>query len=394
MRKYAKLLSIALIAASVSGCAGANTQSTAQSSVQESSAVSESSIETASSTETANESSAEAESTAETTSESSAESTESTGDTMNSLNLEEINIQDIEGLRIGNAQDEEAMTGTTVVLFDNGAKVGIDVSGGGPAARETHLTDPTTADNPINAIMLSGGSAYGLAAADGIMQYLEEHDIGYDTGYAKVPLVCGSCLYDLGIGSATVRPDADMGYAACVDAEKNEPKSGKVGAGTGATVGKIKGMEYSSNSGLGIYAVKLGDLEMAAVVAVNALGDIYDPETGEEIAGLKDENGNLCDTRTELYKINEQTDMFTQNTNTTIGVIITNGNFSKSEMSKIASMARSAYSRCICPVGTLADGDTIYAASIGDVSGDVNVAGTLAADVMAKAIVNAIESVN
>ena len=316
---------------------------------------------------------------------------ESENDMSSSTYAEKIKIQDIDGLRIGNAQDEEAKTGVTVLMFDNGATVGIDVSGGGPAARETHLADPTTADNPINAIMLSGGSAYGLAAADGIMKYLEEHDIGYDTGYAKVPLVCGSCIYDLGIGSASVRPDSDMGYKACEDAEKNNPLSGDYGAGCGATVGKIKGMEYASNSGLGIYAVKLGDLEMAAVVAVNALGDVYDPETGEELAGLKSEDGTqLIDTRTELYKISEKTDMFTGNT--TIGVIVTNGNFTKAEMSKIASMARNAYARCINPVGTMADGDTIYAASIGEVEADINVAGTLAADVMEKAIINAVQS--
>ncbi len=307
---------------------------------------------------------------------------------------ETINIQDIDGLRIGNAQNEKAKTGVTVLLFDHGAKVGIDVSGGGPASRETYLADPMTADVPIHAIMLSGGSAYGLSAADGIMKYLEENDYGYDTGYAKVPLVCGSCIYDLGIGSAKIRPDSDMGYAACQDAEKNKPQSGNYGAGCGATVGKIKGMEYSSNSGLGIYAVQLGKLKMAAVVVVNALGDIYDPETGKEIAGLKNEDGSkLIDTRTELYKISEKTDMFTgTTTNTTIGAIITNGKFSKAEMNKIASMTRNAYARCINPVGTLADGDTIYAVSIGNIDSDINVAGSLAADVMAKAIVNAIES--
>ena len=305
--------------------------------------------------------------------------------------LTEIDIKNVAGLRIGNAQNDDAKTGVTVLMFDSGAKVGIDVSGGGPAARETHLADPTTADNPVNAIMLAGGSAYGLAAADGIMRYCEEHDIGYDTGYAKVPLVCGSCIYDLGIGSATVRPDSNMGYEACQNAENNNPQSGDYGAGCGATVGKMNGMEYCSNSGLGMYAVQLGDLQMVAVVAVNALGDIYDPETGKQLAGLKSEDGKqLLDSRTELYKISQKTDMFTGNT--TIGVIITNGGFTKAEMSKIASMARNAYARCINPVGTLADGDTIYAASVGEVDADVNVAGTLAADVMAKAIVNAIKS--
>ncbi len=301
----------------------------------------------------------------------------------------EIQINDFKGFRVGNAQNEQAKTGTTVILFDQGAKVGIDISGGGPAARETHLTDPTTADNPINAIMLSGGSAFGLEAAEGIMQYLEEHDIGYDTGYAKVPLVCGSCIYDLGLGDARVRPDKKMGYAACVDAEKNEPLQGNIGAGIGATVGKIKGMEHASKSGLGMYAVELGQLKVAAIVVVNALGDVFDSETHTQIAGLLDDDGSLMNSKQELYQLSKRTDMFTGNT--TIGAVITNGAFSKSEMSKIASMTRNAYARCIDPVGTMADGDTIYAASIGEVEADINVVGTLAAEVMAKAIVNAIK---
>ncbi len=311
---------------------------------------------------------------------------------MNSLVLaDEINIRDMDGFHIGNAQNAEAKTGVTVIIFDKKARVGIDVSGGGPAAIETHLADPTTADTPVNAIMLGGGSAYGLAAASGISHYLEERGIGYDTRFALVPLVCGSCIYDLCNGSATVRPDSAMGYAACLDAEKNDPKSGDFGAGCGATVGKICGMSRASNSGLGMYAVKLGELEMAAVVAVNALGDVYDPATGAELAGLRSQDGTeLVDSRTELYKICKKTDMFTGNT--TIGAVITNGAFTKAEMCKIASMTRNAYARCINPVGTMADGDTIYAATVGNVNADINVAGTLAAEVMEKAILNAIKS--
>lgn len=306
--------------------------------------------------------------------------------------VQEIKITELEGMRIGNAQDYDARTGVTAILFDKAAKVGVDVSGGGPASRETRLAEPLTADNPINAIVLSGGSAYGLAAADGVMRYLEERGIGYDTGFAKVPLVCQSCIYDLGVGRADARPDADMGYAACRDAEKNRPKCGRLGAGCGATVGKLYGMERASESGLGIYAVKVGNLEMAAVVVVNALGDIFDPDTGEKLAGLRTEDGGgFADTRLELYKISKQTDLFAGNT--TIGAVITNGRFSKAEMSKIASMARSGYARCINPVGTMADGDTIYAASIGDAEADINVAGTLAAEVMAEAIKKAVKSV-
>lgn len=303
--------------------------------------------------------------------------------------LKEISITDIQGLRIGNAQNDEARTGVTVLLFDQGAKVGMDISGGGPAARETHLTDPTTADNPINAIVLSGGSAYGLAASDGVMRYLEEHDIGYPTGFAKVPLVCQSCIYDLGLGRPDIRPDAAMGYAACVDAETPHPSCGSIGAGTGASVGKLYGMTRATKTGLGIFAVSVGELQMAAIVVLNALGDIYNPQNGQKIAGLRTEDGQgLSDTCQELYQISQRTDLFTGNT--TIGAVITNGAFSKAELSKIASMTRCAYARCINPVGTMADGDSIYAVSVGTVSADINVAGTLAAEVMAEAIQRAV----
>lgn len=304
--------------------------------------------------------------------------------------VKEISITEIEGVRIGNAQNADAKTGVTVLLFDQGAKVGVDISGGGPASRETPLASPLTADNPVHAIVLSGGSAFGLAAGDGVMRYLEERGVGYETGYAKVPLVCQSCIYDLGCGRADIRPDADMGYAACADAEKNQPLTGSVGGGAGATVGKLCGMERSMKAGLGIHAVAAGDLQMAAVVVVNALGDIYDPENGRKIAGLRTEDGQgFADTCQMLCQIRQRQDLF--NSNTTIGAVVTNGRFSKAEMSKIASMARSAYGRCIRPVGTMADGDTIYAASAGNVEADINVAGTLAAEVMAQAIKKAVQ---
>lgn len=305
--------------------------------------------------------------------------------------IREIAITDMPEVSIGNVQSDEAKTGVTVLLFDkNGAVVGVDISGGGPASRETPLTSPVTADNPINAIVLSGGSAYGLAAADGVMRCLEDHGIGFETGYAKVPLVCQSCIYDLGYGSATVRPDSAMGYAACEKAlAGGNPSCGSVGAGTGATVGKICGMERAMKSGLGMYAVELGELRMAAVVAVNALGDIFDPSTGKKIAGLLTADGtSFGDSCEELWKMGRRENLFTGNT--TIGAVFTNGKFNKAQMNKIASMTRNAYARCINPVGTMADGDSIYAASAGDVEADLNVAGTLAAYVMERAIVAAI----
>lgn len=306
--------------------------------------------------------------------------------------IREIAMTEMPEVSIGNVQNEEAKTGVTVLLFDKktGAVVGVDISGGGPASRETPLTSPVTADNPINAIVLSGGSAYGLAASDGVMRCLEDHGIGFETGYAKVPLVCQSCIYDLGYGSATVRPDSEMGYAACEKAlAGGNPSSGSVGAGTGATVGKICGMERAMKSGLGMYAVQLGELRMAAVVAVNALGDIFDSSTGRKIAGLRTEDDTaFSDSCEELWKMGQRENLFTGNT--TIGAVITNGKFNKAQMNKIASMTRNAYARCINPVGTMADGDSIYAASAGEVEADLNVAGTLAAYVMERAIVAAI----
>ena len=305
--------------------------------------------------------------------------------------IREIAITDMPEVSIGNVQSDEAKTGVTVLLFDKkGAVVGVDISGGGPASRETPLTSPVTADNPINAIVLSGGSAYGLAAADGVMRCLEDHGIGFETGYAKVPLVCQSCIYDLGYGSATVRPDSAMGYAACEKAlAGGNPSCGSVGAGTGATVGKICGMERAMKSGLGMYAVELGELRMAAVVVVNALGDIFHPSTGKKIAALLTADGtSFGDSCEELWKMGRRENLFTGNT--TIGAVFTNGKFNKAQMNKIASMTRSAYARCINPVGTMADGDSIYAASAGDVEADLNVAGTLAAHVMERAIVAAI----
>lgn len=308
--------------------------------------------------------------------------------------LKEVPITALPGLRIGNAQNYEAMTGVTVLLFEHGAKAGVDISGGGPASRETPLANPLTADNPIHAIVLSGGSAFGLAAGDGVMRYLEEHGIGYDTGFAKIPLVLQSCIYDLGIGRADIRPDTAMGYAACVDAEKNQPISGIIGGGTGASVGKLCGREHATKTGLGIYAVAAGDLIVAAVVVLNALGDIYDPATGRQIAGpKKPDHTGFFDSREELYKLSQQTDLFKGNGgNTTIGAVITNGKFSKAELTKLASMTRCGYARCINPVGTMADGDSIYAVSCGTVPADLNMTGTLAAEVMAEAIQTAVQS--
>lgn len=307
--------------------------------------------------------------------------------------IKEISIKEIEGVSVGHAQDDEAKTGVSVIYFKNGAQAGCNISGGGPASRETPLTDPMTADNPLNAVVLSGGSAYGLAASDGVMRCLEEHGIGYQTGYALVPLVCQSCIFDLGYGRNKVRPDASMGYEACKKAlEGSDDSMGNVGAGTGASVGKLLGMKQAMKAGLGIHAVQVGELQIAAVVVVNAFGDIFNPENGQKIAGLLDPSRQVfLDLEQVFIKfMSAPKDLF--NANTTIGCVITNAKFDKAKLNKIASMTRNAYARCINPVGTMADGDSIYACSVGEVVSDVNLVGTLSAKVMQKAILKAVEA--
>lgn len=305
---------------------------------------------------------------------------------------EEISIYDVGNFKLGQAENAQAGTGLTVFLFEQGAPAGLDVRGGGPASRESELLDPLANADAIHAIVLSGGSAFGLDAAGGVMRYLEERDIGYDVGVTKVPLVCQSDLFDLTVGDATVRPDAQMAYEACANAEEGNYQDGNHGAGTGATVGKYLGMDYCMKSGIGSYAVQIGDLKVGAVVAVNALGDVYDWKTGELVAGLLGEDrASLRSTAQAMYQnIEVVENKFTGNT--TIGVVVTNARFDKARLCKIAGMAHNGYARSIRPVHTTADGDSIYAVSVGDVQADLDVVGTLAADVMSEAILRAVKS--
>lgn len=307
--------------------------------------------------------------------------------------IKEISIKEIDDVSIGHAQNDEAKTGVSVIYFKNGAQAGCDISGGGPASRETPLTSSMTADNPLNAVVLSGGSAFGLAASDGVMRCLEERGIGFDTGFAKVPLVCQSCIFDLGYGKSDVRPDADMGYEACVRAlEGCDDSMGNIGAGTGASVGKLLGMKQAMKSGLGVHAIQVGDLKIAAVVVVNAFGDIFDSSNAKKIAGLMDPERKVFWDLEETFVKMVTTPQNLFKTNTTIGCVVCNAKFDKAKLNKIASMTRNAYARCINPVGTMADGDSIYACSVGDVVSDVNVVGSLSAKVMEKAIKKAVES--
>jgi L-aminopeptidase/D-esterase-like protein len=308
------------------------------------------------------------------------------------LYMKEICFNSIEGIKIGNAQSIEGQTGCTVVICEDGAVAGVDVRGGSPGTRETDLLNPVNLVDKIHAVMLSGGSAFGLDAASGAMQYLEERGKGFDVGVTKVPIVCSAVLFDLKIGNFKIRPDKAMGYEACKNSELNICKSGNIGAGTGATVGKILGVEHSMKGGLGISAVQVGDLKVGAAVAVNCLGDVVDPENGEIIAGaLKDDGKSFADTeRIMLDRYDEKKNLFSGNT--TIGVVVTNGKFTKSEMNKIASMAHDGYGRTMSPAHSMFDGDTIFTMSTGRVEADMSVVGALSARVVEKSIITAIKS--
>ena len=211
--------------------------------------------------------------------------------------MKTISIKDIEGIRIGNAQNFTGGTGCTVILSETGMCAGLDVRGGGPASRESELLKPLAAAQSIHAVLLGGGSAFGLDAAGGVMQFLEEKGIGFDVGVTKVPLVCQSDIFDLTVADAHVRPDKEMGYEACKGAYADNYQDGNFGVGTGATVGKFRGMDYCMKSGIGSYAVQIGELKVGAIVAVNALGDIYDHHSGRIVAGmLNEERSAFADT--------------------------------------------------------------------------------------------------
>ena len=305
--------------------------------------------------------------------------------------MKEISITEIKNIKIGQAENAEAGTGCTVFISEEGMAAGLDVRGGGPASRESQLMNPLMAIQKIHAIVLAGGSAFGLGAANGVMQCLEERGIGYDVGVTKVPLVAQSDLFDLTVGDTFVRPDAKMAYEASVRA-LDEPnyRDGNYGAGCGATVGKAAGMDTCMKTGMGSYAVQIGELQVGAVVALNALGDIFDWETGKKIAGLLNEDKNGFRNTNDLLKASIDIVENRFVANTTLAVVITNAEFDKTQLTKIAGMAHDGFARVIDPVHTSADGDSIYAVSVGDVKADRDLVGIVAAEVIGKAIRNAV----
>jgi L-aminopeptidase/D-esterase-like protein len=301
--------------------------------------------------------------------------------------MKEININEIEGFKIGNAQDIENATGCTVILCENGACAGVDVRGGGPATRETDLLDPKNMVQQIHAVTLSGGSAFGLEASSGVMQYLSEKGIGFVLKDIYIPIVCQASLFDCSVQNAKAYPNKQMGYEACLNAEKNNPAQGNVGAGIGASVGKFLGFDKAMKSGLGHYALQIGDLKVGAIVAVNACGDIFFPNSDKPIAGIYDGTKRIF-SEDAILSAYEQT-VSSCGTNTTIGCIITNANLNKAQMNKIASMSHNAYARCIRPVHTSNDGDTIFAMSTSLIEADQDLVGIMAVKAMEQAIVHA-----
>ncbi len=304
--------------------------------------------------------------------------------------MREIEITEIKGIQIGHAQNEEGGTGCTVILCEEGAVAGVDVRGGGPASRETELLKPVNLIEQIHAVMLSGGSAYGLDAASGAMQYLEERGKGFDVQVATVPIVCGASLFDLVVGDPKCRPDRKMGYEACLNASKGMTAQGNIGAGTGATVGKFLGPEHMMKGGFGIYAVQLGALQVGAAVAVNALGDVIDVNSGKRLAGiLNADHQSIGNTEEIMYsQYDEDRNVF--HGNTTIGCIVTNAKLTKSQANKLASIAQNGLARAIRPVHTMADGDTVFTLATGETEVLFDAVGALAAEVMAKAINRAV----
>ncbi|WP_419742233.1 P1 family peptidase [Paraclostridium dentum] len=300
------------------------------------------------------------------------------------------NILDVKGIKVGQVEDKEGLTGCTVIICEDGGVCGVDVRGSAPGTRETDLLDPINMVQKVHAIVLSGGSAFGLESTCGVSRYLEEKGIGFDVGVAKVPIVTGAVLFDLGVGDPKCRPNIEMGYKACQIANNIELKQGNYGAGCGATVGKIRGSEFCTKGGIGSYSIKLDNgLVVSAIIAVNAFGDVY--ENGQVIAGvLNDEKTDFLNTY-DLMKKGVNKGGFNID-NTTIGAVATNAKLSKAECKKISQMAHNGFAKSIFPIHTPHDGDTIFTLATGEVETDITLLGSIASEVVEKSVISAIKN--
>lgn len=302
-------------------------------------------------------------------------------------------ITDVPGIKVGHYTDREAATGCTVILCEQGATAGVDIRGSASGTREIDSLSLTHLVQEIHAVLLSGGSAFGLDAAGGVMRYLEERGYGLDMRLVRVPIVPTAILYDLSLGNAKVRPGVEQGYQSCLAATSGEVAEGTVGAGTGTTVGKARGINNATKSGIGTASQRIGDdLIVGAIVAVNAVGEVIDPETGEIIAGVRNRNGGGFIKTTEVWK-NRTGFSPPVGTNTTIGVVATNACLDKVQATKVAQMAHDGLARTIRPAHTMLDGDTIFALSLnkgGDRQENITMIGAVAAEVMVIAVVRAV----
>lgn len=310
-------------------------------------------------------------------------------------------ITDIPGIRVGQAQDQDRLTGCTVILCDSAATAGVDQRGGAPGTRETDLLNPVNQVGKVNAILLAGGSAFGLAAATGVVRYLSERKVGYRAGGMHIPIVPAAILFDLGIGDDQAFPDEEMGYQACLDASSEPPLQGNFGAGCGATVGKLLGIKQAMKSGIGTASIHIGGgVLVAALVAVNSFGDVVDPKAGSILAGTRSAKagpikiGGTDYFADSLQLLKTSTGRLIMSlatgSNTVIAVVASNAKFDKTQTTKVAQMAQDGLARCIRPAHTMLDGDTIFAVSTGRKKADVSIVGAWTAEVLSQAILNAV----
>ena len=303
-------------------------------------------------------------------------------------------ITDIAGLKVGHFTDVRRPTGCTVLLCEAGAVAGVDVRGAAPGTRETDLLHPLATLEEVHALLLTGGSAFGLAAADGVMRWLEDRGCGVQVGPARVPIVPAAVLFDLWVGDARIRPDAAAGHAACEAASTAHPAQGSVGAGAGASVGKLFGIARAMKGGIGTASIKVGAITVAALVAVNAIGDVVDPASGRVIAGARADDGRTpLDTLAALVDGQLPAHLMAGMA-TTIGIVATDAQLTKAQTNKLASMAHTGLARSINPVHTASDGDALFAIATGGAGrpGHLTVLGALAAEVTARAVLNAVRA--
>lgn len=300
-------------------------------------------------------------------------------------------ILDVPDVKVGHIEDNSNKTGCTVILFEKGAICGVDVRGSAPGTRETDLLNPVNAIEYVHSVVLSGGSAYGLDVATGVMKWLEQKGVGVNVGVGVVPIVPSAVLFDLNFGDPSVRPDATMGFRAAEIASRKPFKSGNIGAGAGATIGKMLGIDKAMKGGLGTASISgPNGLIVSAMVVVNAVGEIRDPSTGKRVAGARDKQGNILDI--QALFLEQTNEIINPGTNTTIGIICCNAALNKTQMNKVAQMAHDGLARTIYPVHTMNDGDTIFAATTGNVVTSINIVGMLAAEVMSQAILDGVKS--